>query len=136
MWISEMAARSAREAESAVEAGRVSIGGASPAVYADGELRGLRVLAPGGYRWRPSVGDDVLVLKTPDGAAYVAGAEQGGTGANLENGEVCIVSGGGAELRLKNNGGIELRGPVRLVGRVDIEGSLYLNGVRMLPVSL
>lgn len=128
MWLSERAASSAADSEPAAELGRVSIGGADASVVTGGESRGLKSLSFGGYTWRPSVGQNVLVIKCGDEGEVLAGVVQNGSGpAGMKNGEVYINC-GGTFVYIKQNGSIELN------GRVDVNGSLYLNGVQVTPV--
>lgn len=92
MWLAKKKTES--RTECAGEVGSATIGGAQPSVYLDGERRRAAVYGPGGYRWRPAEGDDLLVLK--------AGAEReqpcvigcAGTAEDVEAGEVKLFSGG------------------------------------------
>lgn len=61
MWLSEERCRKPA-AEAAAEWGPVTISEPA-AVYLAGERRQVPVCAPGGYVWRPAVGEEVLVLK-------------------------------------------------------------------------
>ena len=61
MWLSEERSRKAA-AEAAAEWGMVTIGDPA-AVYLAGERRQVPICCPGGYAWRPAVGEQVLVLK-------------------------------------------------------------------------
>ena len=63
MWISEREWRRAEQARAAALAGEVTLAGDPAGVYLDGERRALPVFGPGGYVWRPAVGQRVLVLK-------------------------------------------------------------------------
>lgn len=62
MWLSEERVRKPA-AEPTAEWGAVTVAAPS-AVYLGGERRQVPVCCPGGYAWRPVVGDEVLVLKT------------------------------------------------------------------------
>ena len=97
MWISEREWRRAVQARAAALAGEVTLAGDPAGVYLDGERRALPVFGPGGYVWRPAVGQQVLVLKAGERgeAPCVAGAECGAQWA-LEPGEVLIHSGSAA----------------------------------------
>lgn len=112
MWLSKQAAQQARQTP-AVDVGVVSIAGTSPAVITDGETRNLAVFGPGGYAWRPSAGDQVLVLKAGATDA-VAGVKL--TQAALLPGEIRIST-GAASLRLLPDGTVALTGSVTVNGR-------------------
>ena len=62
MWTSERNRRLASE-EPAAELGAVTLGGDPAGVSLGGERRWITVYSPGGYSWRPTSGDKVLVLK-------------------------------------------------------------------------
>lgn len=119
MWLAEQQKREAAQQAGAV--GEVTLSGEALAVELDSERRGLSVYAPGGYRWRPAVGQKVLVLKA-DGEPCVVGAPAAG---GLEPGEVALESGGGASLHLSNGG------TVTLGEDVAVEGTLYVGGVEL-----
>lgn len=119
MWLAEQQKREA--AQQAGSVGEVTLSGEALAVELDSERRGLTVYAPGGYRWRPAVGQKVLVLKA-DGEPCVVGAPSAG---GLEPGEVALESGGGASLRLSNGG------TVTLGKNAAVTGSLYVGGVEL-----
>ena len=87
-------------------------------VYLDGERRAVPVYGPGGYCWRPALGQELLVIKGEEGPC-VAGAAS--DGAALRAGEILLFAReGGASLRLNNDGSIDLTGRV-LVNGVPIE---------------
>lgn len=62
MWLSRGREEKAVE-EAAAESGPVTLAGAETAVYLAGERRNVSLCTPGGYVWRPRVGQEVLVLK-------------------------------------------------------------------------
>ena len=62
MWTSERN-RNLPVREPAAELGTVTLGGDPAGVSLGGERRWLTVYGPGGYSWRPTSGDKVLVLK-------------------------------------------------------------------------
>ena len=76
MWLSEERSRKPA-AEAAAEWGPVTISEPA-AVYLAGERRQVPVCCPGGYAWRPAVGEDVLVLKAGNQAEqpYILGKSQ------------------------------------------------------------
>jgi len=110
MWLSEKAAGKGAS-PTAAELGTAT-GAAS--VLTEAEKRNMPVCAPGGYAWRPSFGDEVLVIKCSDGLSRVVSAICNPKD-ELESGEVLIYS-GGASICLKND------------GRVLISGDVYING--------
>lgn len=116
MWLAEQQKREAAQQAGAV--GEVTLSGETPAVELESERRGLRVYAPGGYRWRPTVGQKVLVLKA-DGEPCVVGAPSAG---GLEPGEVALESGGGASLLLSNQGTVTLGQNVAVMGTLCVGG--------------
>lgn len=99
--------------------GEVTLSGDVLAVELESERRRLEVYGPGGLRWKPAVGQKVLVLKA-EGDPCVTGARTDSSG--LEPGELALESAGGAAVRLDN------AGRVALDGRVEVDGSFYLNG--------
>lgn len=113
MWTAERN-RNPRSGEPAAELGRVTLGGDPAGVSLGGERRWIGVYGPGGYSWRPTAGDKVLVLK--------AGAE----------GEApCLLGVPQEEAELKP-GEVRLKGGESSVflgqDRLELEGNLYLNG--------
>ena len=62
MWTSEKS-RNLPVREAAAEVGTVTLGGDPAGVSVGGERRWLNVYGPGGYSWRPTSGDKVMVLK-------------------------------------------------------------------------
>lgn len=116
MWLSEERARKPA-AEPTAEWGAVTVAAPS-AVYLGGERRRVPVCCPGGYAWRPAVGDEVLVLK--------AGAEGeqpyilGRTGTEEEALEPGQVRVGSARCGLLCGESLELNGTVKVNG-VELE---------------
>lgn len=113
MWTAERN-RNLRSGEPAAELGTVILGGNPAGVSLGGERRWINVYGPGGYSWRPTVRDKVLVVKAgAEGEApCLLGVPQEETG--LEPGEV----------RLKGGESAVFLGQERL----DLKGNLYLNG--------
>ena len=62
MWTSERN-RNLPVREAPAEVGTVTLGGDPAGVSVGGERRWLSVYGPGGYSWRPTSGDKVMVLK-------------------------------------------------------------------------
>ena len=117
MWLSRRITHPETEPETAA-LGTISMGGSRAAVVTDGEKRDVCIISPGGYCWQPGAGESVLVLKASQ--TYIPGALQQAKGS-LAPGEVMVYS-DAAQVVLRNNGDIELRGKVRVTGR------LFLNG--------
>ena len=131
MWLSEKVKFGGESNALLAETGEVSINGTSLAVMTQNEMRRLSMAFPGGFRWRPRVGQRVLVLKTGDGESVVIGAvadsAAGADGDMLIEGERCAVS-------LKNDGSVIISGDsICLDGEVDIVGSLTVNGEEIRP---
>lgn len=113
MWTSEQRGKQpVREAPA--ELGTVTLGGDPAGVNMGGERRWLPVFGPGGYSWRPTVGDKVLVLKT---------------GSQGEN--PCIL---GLEQKLEDllPGEVRLQGVdsslLLAEGQVKLTGQVLING--------
>ena len=106
--------------EPGAELGEVTLGGDPAGVVLGGERRSNPVYGPGGYAWRPSVGDQVLVLKA--GAEReppcIVGRVQGDL--NLGPGETA-VSGGDSAVYLKT-------------GQLDLRGNVTINGVGLVDL--
>ena len=78
MWTSERNRRLSA-GEPAADVGVVTLNGDPAGVELGGERRWLSVYSPGGYRWRPAAGDQVLVrdrfsgnIQTVDNEAFLA----------------------------------------------------------------
>ena len=113
MWTAERN-RNVRSGEPAAELGCVSLGGDPAGVSLGGERRWIGVYGPGGYSWRPTAGDKVLVLKAgAEGEApCLLGVPQ--EEAELKPGEVRL-KGGGTSLFLRQS-------------RLELSGQVYING--------
>lgn len=110
MWLSER--KRDRRADAAA-VGCATLEGETTGVYLDGERREVGVFAPGGYCWRPALGQELLVIKGEDGPCAAGGRCVG----EVQPGEVLIYAArGGASIRLKNDGKIELTGRVTVNG--------------------
>lgn len=106
--------------EPGAELGEVTLGGDPAGVVLGGERRSIPVYGPGGYAWRPSVGDQVLVLKAgaERESPCIVGRVQGDL--NLGPGETA-VSGGDSAVYLKK-------------GQLDLQGSVTINGVGLVDL--
>ena len=118
MWTSERN-RNLPARDAAAELGTVTLGGDPAGVSLGGERRWLNVYGPGGYSWRPTAGDKVLVLKAGAEGEIpcILGTAQAGDG--LKPGEVRL-SGGESSIRLGQ--------------RLELGGELYLNGSSLYDV--
>ena len=114
MWLAAQRGRWIKE-EPAAEVGRVTLAGAPAGVRLEGERREVPVFAPGGYAWRPRLGQEVLVLKTGGEGEQpcIAGCWTDPEG--LEDGEAAL-SGTGCRVLLSNDGEIRLTGTVTVNG--------------------
>ena len=127
MWISEKSSERESESIGGGAVGIVTIGGAKPSVLAEGELRNADLIYSGAVRL-PKTGDEVLLIRSPDGENVIVGKINGTPPEGIENGEVYITTGNGSIIRLKNNGEIELSGTVIIRGTTMIDGNLFING--------
>lgn len=115
MWVSKQSKKRERESGTA-RMGLVTAAGRESDVYFSTQRCRLPVLAPGGYRWRPEAGRQVLVLKTgaeERSACVLAQREESET--ELQPGEVELYA-PKCGLKLTEAGEIELHGSVRVNG--------------------
>lgn len=112
MWLSEKMGTSAPQTPAA-ELGVVSVGGMTPAVVTDGELRQLRLICPGGYAWRPAVHQQVALWRGEEDCILGVMERQ-----DLQPGEI-VISTGSAAIRLSAD------------GRIDLVGEVYVNGEQL-----
>ena len=96
------------------------------AVWLEGERRGVRVYAPGGYHWVPGRGEEVLVLKTGEPGEAPCALGMAAPDKGLRPGEVLITA-GPCSVKLG------LDGKLTLTRAVAVQGSLTVNGY---PVAL
>ena len=115
MWLSRQQKRESEERVTA--SGPVTISGERVSVELESERRGLTVYGPGGYRWRPAAGEQVLVIRTEDGLCVV------GTpcGTGVETGEAGLVAQGGAAVTVKRDGRVLLSGAVEVDGALRVQ---------------
>lgn len=116
MWTSERERRLPIQ-EAGAEIGVVTLGGDPAGVNLGGERRWLPVYSPGGYAWRPTAGDRVLVLKT--GAEREAPCILGKLQEGMEPGT--------GEVRLTGGDSAVLLGR----GRLDLTGNIRINGMEL-----
>lgn len=74
---------------------------------ASGEARDIPVFAPRGISYRPCDGDRMLILPV-DGVETCVGCLS--VCSDVENGEIKLASAGGAALKMKNSGDVEING--------------------------
>ncbi len=120
MWLSRRDREDPR-GEGAAEVGTVTLGGDPAGVSLAGERRNVTVFGPGGYQWRPSVGQSVLVIKAgADGEELCIGGCRSDGQTGLAPGEIFLSGGGeqGAGIYLRNDGSVELSGKVLFNGVV------------------
>lgn len=132
MWLSEKRAGNNKENGGESCVGVVTIGGVNPSVLTDGELRNAEIVCSGAVRI-PKTGDEMLVIKSPDGEVVAVGKTGVKAPEEVQNGEVYITTEGGGLILLKNNGEIKLSGNVIITGTTKIEGTLLINGVPCRP---
>lgn len=109
--------------EPGAELGQVTLSGSPAGVALAGERRNVMVCLPGGYHWAPARGDTVLVVKSGvEGTPCVVGTP---LEEDVPPGEVWISAAPGAGIRLKEDGSVLLQ------GRVEVSGSLVVNGEEM-----
>lgn len=119
MWMAR-GQQETRLQEPGAELGEVTLSGDTVGVSLAGERRRVQVCLPGGYHWVPDRGETVLVVKSgPEEAPCVVG---GPVEEGVRPGEVWISVAPGAGIRLTKEGTIQLQ------GRVEVEGSLWLQG--------
>lgn len=118
MWLSKKLTHNEMQNTASAQSGTVMVEGPEAAVYTSGEDRSVRVASPRGFFWKPMNGENVLVIKGGifGEETYIVGAVQKDDGT-LNAGEVRIAS-------ARGNAGIVLRNS----GRVDINGSVFING--------
>lgn len=130
MWTSERN-RNLPVREAAAELGTVTLGGDPAGVSLGGERRWINVYGPGGYNWRPTSGDKVMVLKAgAEGESpCILGTTQ--SAEDLKPGEVRLT---GNECSLfLGQGQVELAGGetgcLRLgPNGMELSGGLTING--------
>lgn len=81
MWLSGQQKRPPFHGEG--QTGVVTMAGKQVAVQLDSEVRDPHICAPGGYRWSPSVGDRVLVIKGEGEVPCIVGVCGGGIPAEV-----------------------------------------------------
>lgn len=117
MWLARQVSLADREFTADITSGRVSIAGGTPAVELIGEQRELELASPGGYFWKPQAEQQALVLRMDDGGRLAAGILSEAP-ADLAPGEICLSSAGGAEIRLRNDGSVQITGTLYINGKV------------------
>lgn len=124
MWTSQRSAGEKSRYQPWVDQGEVTLSGDVMGVYLDGERRELRMNNPGGYHWKPAVGESVLVVNENEGekVLHIIGSNRTTEPGRqlplpeVEAGDVCVTSDGLAYVHLQGN---DLR----------LQGNLYYNDV-------
>lgn len=106
MWLSEKII-TAQKKQPAGEMARVT--GNAQAKGA-GEYRGLPLAGPWGIVWSPPTAADAVVVSTTSGGRACLGTVAAGAG--IAPGELKLISAGGAEIYLKNDGEVVINGKV------------------------
>lgn len=119
MWLSEQAVKAPRE-ERDGNIAVVTLSGAKIAVQSGSELRGVSWTGPGGVFWMPSASETVVTMACGGGETVILGVLPEERPA-LEPGELCLRS-GGAEIFLRRDGRIDLRGAVNVEGSLSVDG--------------
>lgn len=115
MWISQQG-RCAGTREHDTHMAVVTAQGERTGVYMDGHQRWLPVAAPGGYRWKPQNGQQVIVIKSgADGEAAHVLARPDVECDELKPGEVELY-GPGSSVKLDREGRVRLQGTVTVNG--------------------
>lgn len=97
--------------------GVVTAAGSENGVFLGTERRRLPLMAPGGYRWQPRVGETVLVLKAGDNAeSPCILASQVRDDTPLQPGEV-ELAGPGCSVKLSQSGTVCVQGTLSVNGR-------------------
>lgn len=123
MWTWEQERR-AQVREPDAQLGLVTLGGEETAVNLGGERRWLRVCAPGGMRWRPKEGSQVLVLKSGE-EAWVLGVMA--EGDSPDPGHVHLA-GEGCALSLEQD--------IRITGNVELNGRRLEDYIRAIAADV
>lgn len=116
MWLSRQGKENSRE--QTAETGSVTLTGETVAVELDSERRGLKVYAPGGYRWKPTLEQKVLVLKTAEDTCIVGTPIK----SEVAEGEVGLYTDTGTAVTLKQDGRIHMEPDVEIHGTLTVNG--------------
>jgi len=119
MWLSKQAVR-VPQTEKDGGVAVVTVAGAQSAVQRGSELRGLAWMCPGGVFWAPESDQEVVTMTCAGGETLILGALPRPRD-DLRPGEVCL-SAGQAEIVLRRDGSVSVR------GNVNVEGTLTVNG--------
>lgn len=129
MWLSKQLSSPVGEKGTALNTGRVTIAGEHAAVMLEGERRELAIACPGGVRWTPKAGDDVLVLRSDEGEQYIIGLA--GEAEGLPDSGDMLLKSGECSI-LVGSGGISISGDVRIEGSLSVGGTDILAAIREL----
>ena len=123
MWLSKKLAQNSGTSAGSADLGDVTISAGAPSMVVDSEVRGVRLIAPGGYAWRPKAGETILVLKDSGGQSFALGPPMDEASDDIAPGEVVLKSDEGSFIRLRSNGDIVLCGNVRIEGELTVNGT-------------
>ena len=129
MWLSENTVK--KQSFKAADTGTVTVSGNEPAVFTDSELRSVNIIIPGGFAWKPGIGDETLIIKSGDGRKCAVGKYGNEYINGISAGEVKIFSKGGT-IWVKNDGTIAVDGTLQVSGRVEATGGFYKNGTEII----
>ncbi len=125
MWLSQKTIETGGEKKSECKTGIVTVGGQTPCVMTEGEIRNTQRLNCG-TAYIPAAGDTILLIKTEDGECIVAGRTEGQVPNGAEAGEVYITNkAGNASILLKNTG------EIMMSGKILAQGEIYINGTAL-----
>lgn len=130
MWLSK---REGHEKKKPAEAqtGPVTLSEGELGAWIEGERRGVALFSPGGYHWRPKVGEQILVLKAGENGEQPCAVGMAES-ENLSPGEILIQS-GDAAIRLTPGGELQLRTKKSNIsmttgGNISLVGTFTVNG--------
>lgn len=113
MWLGKQVAGQKTGYSSLVDRGTVTQNQEVTGVLLEGERRELQLVSPSGYRWKPAVGQEVLVLQDGQAQQQIVGVME--DNSQITAGDVEIYASGGAK--------INLSGDV-----LSLSGKIYVNG--------
>ncbi len=128
MWLAKKAAGRVPAQNGGCSIGMVTIGGAKPSVFTEGEIRNAEI-ASMGCMSLPKIGDEVLVFRSSEGDNIVAGRLGQEIPKGAAEGEVYITTANG-KIQIKKTGEIIIEGvKLLLKGSTEIVGPLVINGM-------
>lgn len=116
MWIARKTSEIREADDFASRVGVVSVGGGTPAVVTEGELRSVELIKTGGAVYLPRAGEEVLLERTGDNEQIVLGVLEKPLPSGVAAGEIYISNGSGALVHIKNDGSVHIRGNLMING--------------------